>query len=387
MADEDLRAKERLAQTGGLEERAAWLTELRRSGGPGALACEAFLERVQASLVGLRERVDRRFDSYRSEGEVKPCPELGLDPVIAALEAALALREGQEGVGYGYELLTSYWPAKGVAYAPQCGVMAFAARLGESVALGIDFVTASKPSPGTTWSQLSPWRESLKPKTKEKKLRAWVAEAASGSWFWSTCSLEEARLWVDLYRLPRGELGAAAPLRRSPKEKVAWEGLVLGVQPRLKLGRPYGEDEFFPAGYALRLEGSLDGEAAEFSVGVGPGAQSKHGFVVGDRVSGMAKPVEDPRVVPVDFYRVSKLKLVERGAAEEAGTPPFSGPAPELDAYRGLTPRRLAGSALREDPCRACHFGSRVQVEGLPDFDEPLFAACFGPQDCPAFRA
>jgi hypothetical protein len=387
MADEELRSKERWAQAGGVEERAAWLVELRRSGAPEVLAAEAFQERARASLAELRGRVDRQFDSYRRQGVVEGCPELALEPVLNALEGALRPREESEGVGYGYEFLATFWPTKDVTYASQCGVMAFAARLGESVWVGVDFGSASKPSPGTVWSELSPWRESLKPATKERKLRAWAGAGEERSWFWERCSVEEARLWVDLYRLPHGELSTTAPVVEKKKGKATWEGVVVGVQPRLKLNRPYGEDEYFPAGYALRLEGRVDGEAREFSVGVGPKAQSRHGFVVGDEVSGVGLPVEDPSAVPVDFYRVSKLKLLSREEEPDLTTPPFRGPAPELEAYRSLTPRRLPSSALREDPCRGCHWGARVQVEGLPEFDEPLLPCCFGPEDCAAFVA
>ena len=383
MADEDLRAKERRAQAGGLEERAAWLTELRRSGDPRALAAEALSERIEASLTGLRRRVDRSYDSYRSQGPVAPCPELPLARVVSALESALQARAD---FGYGFEVLARFWPSKDVPYSSQCGVLVFAARLGGVVTLGVDFAMAAKPSPGTTWSQLSPWRDSLKPTTKERKVRAWVEAGGSGG-LWETLPLEEATLWVDLYRLPRGELGVAPKAPRVRKGKVTWRGLVRGVQPRLRLGRPQDEDEFFPAGYALRLEGKLEGEVRAFSVGIGPGAQNKHAIGVGDQVSGLALPVDDPFSSPVEFYRVSKLKVLERGQALELATPPFRGPCPALEDYRGLAPRRLARSALLREPCGVCHWGSRVQVEGLPDYEEPLLPACFGPADCSAFVA
>jgi len=386
MADEELRGKERRAQAGGLEERAAWLVELRRSADPRALAAEALSERIEASLAVLRSQVDSSYDSYRSEGPVAPCPELPLEKVVSALESALQARTDFDEAGYGFEVLARYWPTKEVPYTSQCGVLVFAARLGAVVTLGVDFSMAAKPSPGTTWAQLSPWRESLKAATKERKIRAWVEGGGSGG-VWETLPLEEATLWVDLYRLPRGELGVAPKARPAPKGKVTWEGRVCGVQPRLKLGRPQDEDEFFPAGYALRVEGEIEGEPQEFSVGIGPAAQKKHTIGVGDTVSGVALAVDDPFSSPVDFYRVSKLKVLERGQAAELPTPPFRGPGPALEDYRGLTPRRLARSALAQEPCGVCHWGSRVQVAGLPEYDEPLLQACFGPTDCSAFVA
>lgn len=391
MADESLRAKERRAKAGGPEERAAWLVELRRSGAPEVLEAEAFRERVEAALAGLRQAADERFASLESEAKVAPCPELSFEGFVVALETALRQREGFEGVGYGYESLASYWPAKALPYARQCGVFAFAAWLGDEVTIAADYSVTSKPTPGSTWLKLSGWRESLKPKTREGKLKAWVEagreEGASGdlSGAWETLSLEQARLSVDLFRLPEGRIAAPAPIP-AKQGKVSWRGVIRGVQPRLSLRRPDGEDEYFPAGYALRVEGSVDTLEREFVIGVGPGAQSKHGFRVGDTASGQAKSVEDASVVPVDFYRVSKLKLETRGPdPADLEAPPWRTTGPDPDEYRGLTPRKLVEGALTRDPCRACHWGCRVQVEGHPDHDQPLFSACFGPLDCSKF--
>jgi hypothetical protein len=382
MADERLRERERRAKGGGLEERQAWLIEVSRTRAPQALEAQALQERIAAAFVTVRAAVDAHFAGFRSETKAKPCPELALEPVLAALETALRDREGMGDVGYGAETLVAFWPREGPNDTWfQCGVFAFAARLGDAVTLAVDYGFAAKPTPGSVWgSGLVGWRESLRPENKATKLRQWV-EAGSESGLWETLPLEKARLAVDLLRLPRGvALEAPAPIVK--KGDVTWRGVVRGIQPRLTLQRPHGTDEYHRVGHALRLAGSVDGVEREFAVGIGDAALTEHGLRVGDTVSGVAKHVEDPARVPVDFYRVSKLAVEARGPAKAREGPPWHGPAP---ARRGAaTPRALADEALRRDPCSACYWGCRVQVDA---HDRPLRSVCFGPTSCPAYTS
>ena len=64
--------------------------------------------------------------------------------------------------------------------------------------------------------------------------------------------------------------------QRTAPQKIAWSGEVLGVQPRIDLGRSFDQRQHSYLGYVLFLRGEAGGEAREFSVRIGPGAQAKH---------------------------------------------------------------------------------------------------------------
>ena len=140
------------------------------------------------------------------------------------------------------------------------------------------------------------------------------------------------------------------------------------------------------------LRGTLDGVAREFSVGVGPGAQAKHGFRVGDAVRGHAFPVADHRMETVEFYKASALEVISRAAAPAAEGPPWRGAPPLLETYRARGHRRLDPRTF-EASCRTCIWGCRMPVEitldqWKPDIREYRFETfCYGPKSCPAYHA
>jgi len=88
-------------------------------------------------------------------------------------------------------------------------------------------------------------------------------------------------------------------------DKLSWSGCIVSVQPRIRLIRSF--DEFFHSylGYSLFVEGVIGDQSRQFSIGVGKITQKKHQFQVGDVVSGQSISVKDPRLEPVEFYRVS----------------------------------------------------------------------------------
>lgn len=174
--------------------------------------------------------------------------------------------------------------------------------------------------------------------------------------------------------------------------KVRWNGEVISIQPRIRLTRSFDERSHSYLGYALRLRGTVGGEVREYSLGVGPGAQVKHAFRVGDRVSGEAVAVADARLEPVEFYRASALARGERAAAPASGEPPWRGPPLPLETYRSRGHRRLDRRTY-EAKCRSCHWGCRMPVEIIldkwkPEIKQYRFETfCYGPKSCPDYRA
>ena len=88
--------------------------------------------------------------------------------------------------------------------------------------------------------------------------------------------------------------------------KLSWQGKLIAVQPRIRLLRSFDQRNHSYLGYVLRVTGVIDGQEQEFLVGIGKGAQAKHGFRVGDIVSGQCLPVEDNRTETVEFYKASR---------------------------------------------------------------------------------
>ena len=101
------------------------------------------------------------------------------------------------------------------------------------------------------------------------------------------------------------------------------------MQPRIDLGRSFDQRYHSYLGYVLFARGEAGGEAREFSVRIGSGAQAKHAFRAGDRVSGAARPVLDPERETADLYKASALKLT----LERTGT--LSETLDALEAARG----------------------------------------------------
>lgn len=182
------------------------------------------------------------------------------------------------------------------------------------------------------------------------------------------------------------------PPRNDAGEKIAWQGVVLSVQPRIRLTRSFDQRSHTYLGYALRVIGRVGSEVREFLVGVGQGSHTKHQFRVGNAVSGDALPVPDPRLETVEFYKVSKLKVGPTEAQDEAPSPPWCGIPPSLAVYRERGHRRLATRTFREK-CWSCIWGCRMAVEMIIDQWSPgrrryrTETFCYGPLSCPLYQA
>jgi len=174
-------------------------------------------------------------------------------------------------------------------------------------------------------------------------------------------------------------------------EKVSWSGRIISVQPRIRLNRSFDERGHSYLGYCLVIEGLIDGETRQFSVGIGKAAQAKHQFQVGDEVSGQSVPVADPRKEPVEFYRASKLQVLERGGEPAGEPPPWHGLPPDLETYRWRGHRRLAARTYA-GKCTSCIWGCRMPVEMIIDpwqrtkrYRFETF--CYGPKSCAFYKA
>lgn len=111
-------------------------------------------------------------------------------------------------------------------------------------------------------------------------------------------------------------------LKNNGAEKIPWDGVLISVQPRIRLSRSFDQRSHMYLGYALRVHGRIGSEARESLVGVGEGAHTKHHFRAGDLVSGEALRVADPRLETVEFYKLSDLK-VTMGEVKDESEPPL----------------------------------------------------------------
>ncbi len=109
-------------------------------------------------------------------------------------------------------------------------------------------------------------------------------------------------------------------------------------------------------------------------------------------VSGEGVPVSNPRKEPVDFYKVSKLKLLQRAPENEVKGPPWEGVPPSLEEYRQRGHRRLATRTC-ESKCKTCIWGCCMAVEIIVDHWKPSAPKyrseifCYGPKSCPFYKA
>jgi len=181
-------------------------------------------------------------------------------------------------------------------------------------------------------------------------------------------------------------------LKDKESDKLSWQGVLTSVQSRIRLLRSFDQRSHGYLGYVLRVRGTVNDEEREFLVGIGKGAQAKHEFRVGDVVSGQCLPVQDGRTETVEFYKVSKLKLLERAKKEQGESPPWFGAPPELPVYRQRGHRRLDVRTY-EAKCSGCIWGCKMAVEMIIDQWNPskkryrYETFCYGPKSCSFYKA
>ena len=180
--------------------------------------------------------------------------------------------------------------------------------------------------------------------------------------------------------------------RPPPSTKIAWQGAISSVQPRIRLTRSFDERSHTYQGYVLQVEGCLGDEARPFLVAIGEGAQAKHSVTYGDMVSGKGIRVANTRLETAELYKVSGLRVEARAAAAPPDGPPWHGVPPPLPVYRERGHRRLAASTYTTK-CTSCIWGCRMPAELIIDHWNPsqrryrTETFCYGPRSCRLYKA
>lgn len=192
--------------------------------------------------------------------------------------------------------------------------------------------------------------------------------------------------------MPRSSIPSTQRSSGDASGKVEWKGVLVSVQPRIRLDRSFDQRTHSYLGYVLGVRGSVGGEERDFLVAVGKAAQEKHSFRVGDKVQGQSLPVRDRRLETAEFFETSGLKVVERGAEIPGSAPPWNGVPPSLAVYRERGHRRLDARTYAAK-CTSCQWGCNMAVVLTIDQWNPqqkkyrTETFCFGPLSCPVYRA
>lgn len=171
--------------------------------------------------------------------------------------------------------------------------------------------------------------------------------------------------------------------------KTNIEGLIIAVQPRIRLLRSFDQRQHNYPGYALLIENASDRK--QVWVGVGPSAQAKFGFCAGGSFSAEVEPVANAELEVVDYYKAAKIRYAP-GDPKADSPPPWTGALPDLPTYRARGHRRLDPLAY-ENFCHRCIWGCRMAVEMTLDQWDPKEKQyrretfCYGPKSCAKYQA
>jgi len=93
----------------------------------------------------------------------------------------------------------------------------------------------------------------------------------------------------------------------------------------------------------------------------------------------------------LEFYKVSKLKIVRKTVQKDYTTPPWHGVPPDLETYRSRGHRRLDARTY-EAKCISCIWGCKMAVEMIIDQWNPSQKKyrqetfCYGPKSCKFYK-
>ena len=179
---------------------------------------------------------------------------------------------------------------------------------------------------------------------------------------------------------------------RKASAKISFQGEFISVQPRIRLLRSFDQRSHSYLGYVILIRGSLGQEQRDFSVGIGKAVQSRHGFQVGDQISGQAAFVQDQRMEPVELYKASGLQVLKRPGIHVEVPPPWQGQPPDLERYKERGHRRLDKKTYHAR-CLSCIWGCLMPVEMIIDQWSPgkksfrFESFCYGPKSCSLYSA
>jgi hypothetical protein len=143
-------------------------------------------------------------------------------------------------------------------------------------------------------------------------------------------------------------------------------------------------------GYSLFLNGVIGGEERKYAIGIGKAAEDKYRFKVGDEVSGESITVSDPRKEPVEYYKTSKLKILN-SSQPISNSPPWTDVPVDLEEYRERGHRRLSTRTYNSN-CESCKWGCNMPVEMIIDQWNPsnkryrFETFCYGPKSCNFYK-
>jgi hypothetical protein len=181
-------------------------------------------------------------------------------------------------------------------------------------------------------------------------------------------------------------------LSDNSQSKIPWEGIIVSIQPRIRLLRSFDQRSHSYLGYNLNILGTIAGSNREFIIGIGKSAHEKHQFRVGDVLRGLSHSVVDQRKEVAEFFKTSKLTILERSNVEQLHSPPWLGIPPDLAIYRERGHRRLDTRTYRSK-CLHCIWGSQMAVEMIIDQWNPgklkyrYETFCYGPKACSFYKA
>ena len=173
---------------------------------------------------------------------------------------------------------------------------------------------------------------------------------------------------------------------------MAWSGVVVSTQPRIRLTRSFDQRSHSYLGYVVQLDGAVDGERRTVSIAITDAAQVRHRIQTGDALSGTGEPVADPSTETADLYKIRALKVLSRRTAPSDAPPPWHGVPPDLAVYRERGHRRLAARTYSAS-CTSCIWGCRMPVEIIVDHWNPTHKRyrtetfCYGPLSCRLYKA
>ena len=175
-------------------------------------------------------------------------------------------------------------------------------------------------------------------------------------------------------------------------EKLEWEGMIVSVQPRIRLNRSFDERSHSYLGYSLLIDGAVNGINTRFSVGIGKAAQARNQFQINNTAKGKVLPVPDPRKESVDYYKASALSITSTPGSASKDGPPWHGIPPSLEDYRARGHRRLAARTYQTN-CASCIWGCNMPVIITVDHWNPgqqryrFETFCYGPKSCVLYRS